>query len=276
MRITGWDPILAGALTANDVLLIESLGTGLTKKLSLTELATYLFGGTLSTGIFVTLDGVQTLTMKRLTSPKINSASATSVTSAELDILHGATLTTAELNLLHGLVAIADLSSIQTMSNKTMSTVKLNGWYINNGTSWVEATVLAEELNYLDGLNENLRAWMTDVEDDLQTLLADFAAYVTRECSTGWTQVGTDVKVVTAANVLSLLGISSGYVINAFPCIKVWENPYSNVYSECAATQQITTIYTGGRTNFSELEVDNLTDGKSYVIAMRVELVKVP
>lgn len=204
MRITAWDPILAGALTANDVLLIESLGTSLTKKLSLTELATYLFGGTLSTGIFVTLDGVMTMTNKRLTAPKVNSANATSVTSAELDILHGATLTTAELNLLTGLVAVADLASVQTFTNKTLVSPKMQGMLINNNTAWVEVTAKAEELNYLANLDENLKAWMTAREDELAALSGNIL--YSYSVNFGASATSTDITETTILTALGLTG----------------------------------------------------------------------
>lgn len=170
MRITGFDPIVAASLTANDVLLIESLGLGLTKKLTLQNLAIYLFGGTLATGIFVTLSGSQTLENKRLNSPKINSANGTAATSAELDILHGATLSTAELNLLTGKTSLVDLASIQTVQNKLLLNCQLSQWFVYNGTSWVQCTAKAEEINFLSNLDENLRLWMNGVENQLQDL----------------------------------------------------------------------------------------------------------
>ena len=275
MRITGFPVITIGSLTTNDVLLIESLGLGTTNKVTLTTLANYIMSGTFGTSAFATLSTSQTVSNKRFNTCTFNSATATSITSEDLNKIAGMSTTKAELELLHNLTSIVDLNSVQSLSNKTIISGKLQAPEINNGTSWVPITVKAEEINFLSGLNENLFAWMGIIEDDIQDLISA-TEFTTRELSTGWTQSGTDTKVITAANVLSLLGISSGYVVNAFPCIKVYEQPYANVYSECAATTQLTTIYTGGRTNFSEVEIDNLTDGKSYVLSMRVELVKIP
>jgi hypothetical protein len=210
MRITAFDPILAASLTANDVILIESLGLGLTKKLSLTNLATYLFGGTLTTGAFVTLTGTMTLENKRLNNPRINSASTTAVTSAELSILHGATITTAELNLLAGKTSVVDLASVQTILNKTLQVVKLSGWYINNGTSWVEATIKAEELNFLSGLNENLYAWMTNIENRLEDVEASDERLFTLEFGAGGaTHDITEASIQTALSTTKKVHIAS-------------------------------------------------------------------
>ena len=60
----------------------------------------------------VGLTAIQTLTNKRLTSPKINEDVAVTATATELNILDGATLTTTELNYVDGVT-----SAIQTQLN---------------------------------------------------------------------------------------------------------------------------------------------------------------
>ena len=75
------------------------------------------FNTALSDEDFATLAGTETLTNKRLTSPKINEDVAMLATATELNILDGATLSTTELNYVDGVT-----SAIQTqLNNKAAS-----------------------------------------------------------------------------------------------------------------------------------------------------------
>jgi microcystin-dependent protein len=68
-------------------------------------------------GVVVGTTKEQTLTLKTLTSPKINENVALTATSTELNILDGATLSTAELNYVDGVT-----SAIQTQLNTIVNT----------------------------------------------------------------------------------------------------------------------------------------------------------
>lgn len=65
-----------------------------------------------TTGTLSTLSGIETLTNKTLTSPKINENVIVTATSTEINILHNTTVTATELNYVHGVT-----SSIQTQLN---------------------------------------------------------------------------------------------------------------------------------------------------------------
>lgn len=63
------------------------------------------FNDALTDANFATTDGIETLTNKTLTSPKINEDVVISATSSELNILDGATLSTTELNYVDGVTS---------------------------------------------------------------------------------------------------------------------------------------------------------------------------
>jgi hypothetical protein len=101
-----------------------------------------LFNAALSDGDFTTLAGIETLTNKTLTSPKINEDVAITATSTEINILDGVTSSTAELNILDGVTATA--AQINVLASLTSSAAELN---ILDG-----ATLSTAELNILDGV----------------------------------------------------------------------------------------------------------------------------
>ncbi len=70
-----------------------------------------------STSGFATLAGVETLTNKTLTSPKINEDVAVTSTATELNLLDGVTSTTAELNILDGVTSTAtEINKLDALS----------------------------------------------------------------------------------------------------------------------------------------------------------------
>jgi hypothetical protein len=108
------------ALTSDITVTASSTNTFSNKSISL---ATNTVTGTiaefntaLSDQDFATLAGTETLTNKRLTSPKINEDVAMLATATELNILDGATLSTTELNYVDGVT-----SAIQTQLNDKAS-----------------------------------------------------------------------------------------------------------------------------------------------------------
>ena len=83
-----------------------------------------------------------TLTNKRLTSPKLNEDVAISATATELNVLDGITSTTAELNILDGVTSTA--AELNILDGVTSTAAELN---ILDGV-----TSTAAELNILDGV----------------------------------------------------------------------------------------------------------------------------
>jgi hypothetical protein len=71
-----------------------------------------------------TLVGVETLTNKTLTSPKINEEVALTATSTELNVLDGITSSTAELNILDGVTS--STAELNTLDGITATTAELN------------------------------------------------------------------------------------------------------------------------------------------------------
>ena len=124
-RVTAENEITLGSLTADDVFLIESLGSGLTKKVKLSTLQLYfllskIIGGS-GAGDITTNNGSQTLTGKRLTTPKINSANVCNATSEEINKLHNLDTTAAELLAIHGLTAV--LGYIATLTSNAQAQI---------------------------------------------------------------------------------------------------------------------------------------------------------
>jgi hypothetical protein len=112
------------ALTSDITVSASSTNTFSNKSISLTTNTVTgtiaEFNTALSDEDFATLAGTETLTNKRLTSPKINEDVAMLATATELNILDGATLSTTELNYVDGVT-----SAIQTQLNDKASSSDL-------------------------------------------------------------------------------------------------------------------------------------------------------
>ena len=92
----------------------------------------------------VTLSDTQTLTNKRLTSPKVNEDVAVTSTATELNVLDGISSNVNDLNILSGLAAGGlSGSEVDILNGATLSTAELN---ILDGV-----TASYDELNLLDG-----------------------------------------------------------------------------------------------------------------------------
>jgi hypothetical protein len=98
--------------------------------------------GSSDTQDLVAVDITQTLTNKRLTSPKLNEDVAITATATEVNILDGVTSTTAELNILDGVTSTT--AELNILDGVTSTAAELN---ILDGV-----TSTAAELNILDGV----------------------------------------------------------------------------------------------------------------------------
>lgn len=104
-----------------------------------------------------------TLTNKRLTSPKLNEDVAVSATATELNVLDGITSTTAELNILDGVTSTA--SELNLVDGSSAGTIVNSKAVVYGSSGEVNATTLqiagtsitstAAELNILDGVTSS-------------------------------------------------------------------------------------------------------------------------
>lgn len=106
----------------NDYVYIHSTVDNAERKALISAIASRILnyatiGGT-ATGDIVTIDGVQTLTNKRMNSMGVNSSTAVTADSSELNILDGASITTAELNKLSGIA-----SNVQAQINSILGSI---------------------------------------------------------------------------------------------------------------------------------------------------------
>jgi len=113
-----------------------------------------------STDTLVGRATTDTLTNKRLTSPKLNEDVAVSATATELNVLDGITSTTAELNILDGVTSTA--AEINLLDGSSAGTIVNSKSVIYGSSGEVNATTLqiggvsitstAAEINILDGV----------------------------------------------------------------------------------------------------------------------------
>ena len=130
------DPAVAGNLTTTPsgsfqelILYVEDADT------------VHILGGGIS-GNFVTIDGTQTLTNKRLNSPKINENVALTATATELNALDGITSSTAELNILDG--ATLSVAELNLLDGVTATTTELNYVDTTVGTATASKAVVLD------------------------------------------------------------------------------------------------------------------------------------
>ena len=160
------------ALTSDITVTASSTNTFTNKSISLatnTVTGTLAeFNAALSDENFATIAGTETLTNKRLTSPKINEDVAMLATATELNILDGATLSTTELNYVDGVTsaiqtqldakaasgdltthtgateahgatgAVVGTTNSQTLTNKTLTSPVVSGLTLSDGSIVLE------------------------------------------------------------------------------------------------------------------------------------------
>jgi hypothetical protein len=88
-----------------------------------------------ATGGVVGVTNIQTLTNKRLTSPKINEDVELTATSTELNVLDGITASTAELNIMDGVTAsTAELNYVDGVTSAIQTQINLKPTLTYEGT----------------------------------------------------------------------------------------------------------------------------------------------
>lgn len=170
-----------------------------------------------STDTLVGRATTDTLTNKRLTSPKLNEDVAVSATATELNVLDGITSTTAELNILDGVTSTAgelnlvDGSSAGTIVNSKAVVYGSSG-EVNATTLQIAGTSItstAAELNILDGVTSttaelNILDGVTSTTAELNYL--DITTLGTSEASKVVTaDSGAKVKFIGTTSVAEMI-----------------------------------------------------------------------
>jgi len=243
-KITELDTLTYATAAPGDLFVIEDIDGTETKAITAENLAKYALGnrtiGGTNAGDIVTIDGTQTLTGKRLTSPKLNEDTAVTATATEVNVLDGidATLTAADLSLLKGLAA---------------------------------AGVTNAEIGYLDGISGNIKTWQTSVDNNYNVMyLKKLWCY-----SVGFVASGT-TKAITAATIKTALGIGSGYVIVPTSLNVQIHNVSGGTYSIFTGTQTTawTTTTSQGQTYLDTITLGTLVNAQSYSVSIGFTLME--
>lgn len=236
--ISSLNAILYSGVAAGDYMVIDDIDANITKKISAADVAKYVLGnrtiGGSSANDIVTINGTQTLTGKRLTSPKLNEDTAVTATATEVNVLDGidATLTAADLSLLKGLAA---------------------------------AGVTNAEIGFLVGISGNIKTWQTSVDSNYNAMyLNKLWCY-----SVGFVASGT-TKAITAATIKTALGISSSYIINPTSLNVQIHNVSGGTYSIFTGTQTTawTTTTSLGQTYLDTITLGTLVNAQSYSVSI--------
>ena len=106
--------------------------------------------GSSDTQDLVAVDITQTLTNKRLTSPKLNEDVAITATATEVNLLDGVTATTAELNILDGVTSTAtELNIMDGGTSATSTTLADADRVVTNDAGTMKQVALSDVKTYL-------------------------------------------------------------------------------------------------------------------------------
>ena len=106
--------------------------------------------GSSDTQDLVAVDITQTLTNKRLTSPKLNEDVAITATATEVNLLDGVTATTAELNILDGVTSTAtELNIMDGNTSATSTTLADADRVVTNDAGTMKQVALSDVKTYL-------------------------------------------------------------------------------------------------------------------------------
>jgi len=161
----------------------------------------------------VSLAGVETLTNKTLTSPKINEDVVVTSTATELNKLDGVTSTTAELNILDGVTSTAtELNKLDALSRGSilygnasavtsiLTTGTVGQFLTTDGTdiSWGDASSGSIAYGLFSKIDPTVVAW-------------DKTGAFTMETNTGlYIEVNGDVKTIASATSITMPSATAG------------------------------------------------------------------
>lgn len=222
-------------------------------------------GGT-SAGDIVNIDSTQTLTNKRLNSPKINSADAMTADSGELNKLDGCTSSTAELNKLTGCTATtAELNKLTGLTATTAELNKLAG-----------VTASTAEINYLRGVTSSIQNQISEIDARaLSRTQQTFTYNLSIALGSGVTSLSK-----TNADILAALGsLAAGYnVDHTTLSISLYRIESGSTYHHqnledggtvrCSHTSQTV----GPNTYLNTISITGLTESTTYNLVVRYSL----
>jgi len=159
----------------------------------------------------VTDSATQTLTNKKLTSPKINSDTTITANGADINKLSGMTSTTAELNKLSGMTSTTD--ELNKLHGVTASTTEIN---ILDGASITTAelnklhgvTASTAEFNYLTGVTSSIQTQINEIANQTQGVTNIIYHYSPGVIS------GVISQIINEATLRAEYGINSSYRVD--------------------------------------------------------------
>jgi hypothetical protein len=170
-----------------------------------------------ATGAVVGTTNTQTLTNKRLTSPKINEDVAVTATATELNILDGVTASTAELNLLDGVTATTtELNYVDGVTSTIQTQL--------DGKQAVVSGVSSTEIGYLDGVTSAIQTQLDGKQPIISGVSNTEIGYLDGVTSSIQTQINTKAPIASPTftgtvtlpdSTVTSAMIANGAIVNA-------------------------------------------------------------
>lgn len=238
--------LLYTGVAAGDCMVIDDIDAVETKRITAENVAKYVLQNKVLGGSAVaditTNNGTQTLTGKRLTSPKLNEDVAVSASATEVNVLDGidTDLTAADLSLLAGL-------EVSGMTNAAFGT--------------------------LIGMTQNVKT-LTDSMD------ANYGNIYMQKAwcyALGFTQGAGNTKTITADTMLTQVGVSTtSYRIAAESVIISVATLSGGTYTQitdCAADW--VTATSGGQIYLDNIVVGGLTTATVYSVSVHFKIIEI-
>jgi len=216
ITIQDLDLITSPSLLANgDIFHFQDLSDSYTDKVAaLSAMAAFILREKSIPSVgseIVTDSATQTLTNKKLTSPKINSDTTITANGADINKLSGMTSTTAELNKLHGVTAsTADINKLSGMTSTTAELNKLSG--MTSTTAELNklhgVTASTAEINYLTGVTSSIQTQINNIANQSQGVTNIIYHYSPGVIS------GVTSQIINEAILRAEHGIDNGYRVD--------------------------------------------------------------
>jgi len=210
----------------------------------------------------VTLTGVETLTNKTLTSPKINEDVAVTSTATELNLLDGVTSTTAELNILDGVTSTAtELNKLDALSRGSIiyGNASAATTVLTKGTANQLLTSDGTDIAWQDAAASGLE-WQTIITGSTLTAVAGRAYWIN---TTSNACTITLPSSASNGDQIILTDYARTWGTNAVTINTNGLNYQSSTDSAIYFTdgQTVNIVYSGATQGWIPLEDDNVREG---------------